>query len=408
MDYKARLARDVKPLIHYRNDAWKCVRCGLCRMIEPQKVDRLDHIDNCPSGVNYRFELFYPAGRHDLIRCLTADPPELTEPSPMLLKAIFTCTGCGSCQAFCNEMKGLQPTNSFQALKAWAVEKFGVNQAHHALIQSIINYDNPWMAPRTTRSRWAKKLPFPVKDATREKVEVLYFPGCNASYVPEISETARSTARLLARLGVDFGILGQKERCCGSTAFRVGATPMFEDYRRENIRRLNELGVKTMVTACAGCHSTFSHNYAGELNFEVIHVVEYLDRMIAEGKIAFKKELNLRATYHDPCHIGRYSGIYDPPRRVLAALPGVTFTEMNRVRETSFCCGSGGGVKAAFPDMALATAARRLDEAKDVANAQAVVSCCPFCEINLGEAAKSRNDGMKVMDLLDLMDQALG
>jgi len=279
---------------------------------------------------------------------------------------------------------------------------------HNALVQSIINYDNPWMAPRGTRSRWTKKLPFKIKDATKQKVEVLYFPGCNASYVPEITPTARSTAMLLNRMGVDFGILGQKERCCGSTAFRVGATAMFEKYRAENIKRLNGLGIKTMVTACAGCHSTFSHNYAGELDFEVVHVVEYLDRMVAEGKITFKKPLNITATYHDPCHIGRYSGIFDPPRNVLSALPGVTFNEMNRIREYSFCCGSGGGVKAGYPDMAAATAGRRLDEAKDVAGADVVVSCCPFCEINLGEAAKNRGDGTRVADLLDLVNEALG
>ena len=406
MDYNAKLGRDIKPLINYRNDAWKCVRCGLCRMIEPQNVTRLDYIDQCPSGMMYKFELFYPAGKQDILRCLTADPPELEGPTDMLLKAIFACTGCGSCQAFCNNMKGLQPTNSFQALKAYAVQKWGARPAHHNLIQSIINYDNPWQAPRATRSRWTKKLPFKIKDATKEKVEVLYFPGCNASYVPEISTTAQATARVLHNMGIDFGILGQKERCCGSTAFRVGADDMFTEYMAKNVEQLNALGIKTMVTACAGCHSTFSHNYAGKLNFEVVHIVEYLERMIAEGKLKFTKELNIKATYHDPCHIGRYSGIYDPPRRVLQALPGVKFKEMNRIRNYSLCCGSGGGVKSAYPEMALSTAAHRLEEAKVVAEADVVVSCCPFCEINLGEGAKARGDGMKVVDLLDLVDQA--
>ncbi len=406
MDYFAKLARDIKPLEHYRNDAWKCVRCGLCRMIEPQKLERLDYIDNCPSGIMYRFELFYAAGKQDLLRCLTADPPEIDAPTDMMLKAIFSCTGCGHCQTFCNEMKGLQPTNSFQALKEYAVKEWGAKKEHHNLIQSIINYDNPWQAPRATRDRWTKKLPFKIKDATKEQVEVLYFPGCNASYVPEISLTARATAKVLNNLGTDYGILGKKERCCGSTAFRVGAVNMFDEYMDKNIEQLNSLGIKTMVTACAGCHSTFSHNYADKLNFEVVHIVEYLANMIDEGKIKFTKELNLKATYHDPCHIGRYSEIYDAPRKVLEALPGVDFQEMNRIRDYSLCCGSGGGVKSAYPEMALSTAAHRLDEAKDVADAEVVVSCCPFCEINLGEAAKARDDGMRVVDLLELVEQA--
>ncbi len=406
VDFKARLARDVRPLLEYRNDVWKCVRCGLCRMIDPAAVEGADYVDNCPSGIIHKFETFYAAGRNELVRCLTADPPEL-EYTDTLRKAVFTCTGCGHCQITCNRIKGLQPTNAFQALKIFANKKWGVLPEHHGLIQSIINYDNPWMSPRRNRGAWAKKLAhLGIKDASKEKVEVLYFPGCNASYVPEIVPAAKATARILHLAGVDFGILGEKERCCGSTAFRAGAEEMFEKYKRENIQQLNSLGIKTMVTACAGCHSTFSHNYAGELNFEVVHIVEYVDRMIAEGKLSFKKELKIKATYHDPCHIGRYSGIYEPPRNVLKALPGVTFKEMARIKENSLCCGSGGGVKTAYPDMAIAVATLRLEEARQAAGADTVVSCCPFCEINLGHAAAGT--GMKVVDLLQLVDEALG
>ncbi len=409
MDYNAKLARNVKPLMEYRNDAWKCVRCGLCRMVDAQTIVDQEYVDNCPAGILNKFELFYPAGRQELIRCLTAEPPEIDidDLSDETLNAIFTCTGCGNCQLICNEMKGLEPTNAFQALKAWAIERYGLKKEHHNLIQSILNYDNPWMAPRSTRSRWTRKLDFNIKDASKEKVDILYFPGCNASYVPEINLTALATAKVLHSAGIDFGMLGQKERCCGSTAFRIGAVEMFEAYKEENIKQLNSLGIKTMVTACAGCHSTFSHNYAGRLDFEVVHVVEYLERMIADGQIEFKNDLNLKVTYHDPCHIGRYSSIYDAPRKVLEALPGVQFKEMKRIRENSLCCGSGGGVKTAYGDMALTMAGQRLDEARDFADADVVVSCCPFCEINLGEAAKARDDGMKVLDLLELVDDAM-
>jgi len=407
MDYNAKLARNIKPLMEYRNDAWKCVRCGLCRMIDPQMVEGQDYVDNCPAGMTYKFELFYSSGKQELLRCLTAEPPEIEEPSELMKKAIFTCTGCGYCQEICNAIKGLEPTNAFQALKVYAIENWGIKKEHNDLIQSILNYDNPWKAPRRTRSDWARKLNFKIKDASKEKVEVLYFPGCNASYVPEINITARATAKVLNLAGVDFGILGTKERCCGSTAFRIGAVEMFEEYKKENIKQLNSLGIKAMVTACAGCHSTFSHNYANELDFEVFHIVEYLEKLVNEGKIEFKTSLDIKATYHDPCHIGRYGGVYDAPRKILEALPGVSFKEMKRIRENSLCCGSGGGVKPAYPEMALSAANRRLDEARDFAEASVVVSCCPFCEINLGEAAKSRSDGMKVMDLMDLVELAM-
>jgi len=407
VDLKAKLGRNVGQLIQYRNDAWKCVRCGLCRMIDTADVTSDQFVDNCPSGIFHKFETFYPAGRHELIRCLTADPPELGY-TEVLHKAIFTCTGCGYCQNLCNSFKGLQPTNSFQSLKDFANRKWGVRSEHNALIQSIINYDNPWLSPRKPRGTWARKVKdFKIKDAGKEKVEVLYFPGCNAAYVAEINPVAKATARILHLAGIDFGILGEKERCCGSTAFRVGAVDMFENYRRENIRQLNALGVKTMVTACAGCHSTFAHCYAGDLDFEVVHIVEYIERLIQQGKLKFRKELkDVRATYHDPCHIGRYSKIYDAPRNVLKAIPGVTFKEMVRIKENSLCCGSGGGVKSFDPNMALGVASIRLEEARLAAGANTVVSCCPFCEINLGHAAAGGD--MKVVDLLQLVSEAMG
>ncbi len=407
MDYNAKIGKNIKSLMEYRNDAWKCVRCGLCRMSDCEDVEGQDFVDNCPAGSTYGFELFYSAGKQDLIRCLTAEPPEIEDLSEMMEKAIFTCTGCGRCQHVCNYMKGLEPTNAYQALKAYAIKKWGIKKEHNNLIKSILNYDNPWMAPRRTRANWARRLDFKIKDATKEDVDILFFPGCNASYVPEISPTARATAKLMEHVGIDFGILGEKERCCGSTAFRSGGFEMFEKYKKQNIEKLNAIGIKTMVTACAGCHSTFSHNYDGDLDFEVVHVIEYVAKLIEEGKIEFKNNLDLTLTYHDPCHIGRYGDIYEAPRKVLESIPGVTFNEMKRIKQNSMCCGSGGGVKSAYPEMALSVASKRLDEAKEVADASTVVSCCPFCEINLGEAAKARQDGTKVIDIMELVEQAM-
>ena len=205
---------------------------------------------------------------------------------------------------------------------------------------------------------------------------------------------------------MDFGILGAKERCCGSTAFRVGAVDMFEKYKKANVKQLNGLGIKTLVTACAGCYSTFANEYTGELDFEVLHIVEFIARLVAEEKLTFKNELNLKVTYHDPCHIGRYGGLYDEPREILKALPGVDFREMVRIREYSLCCGSGGGVKTAYPEVAMETAKMRVREAKDT-GAEMIVTCCPFCEMNLKDGANADPEPMQVVDLLQLVSEAL-
>jgi len=363
---------------------------------------------NCPSGSYYGFHSYFGRGKHDIVRALTCDPPELGF-NERLRHIIWSCTLCGNCQIQCNPLKALESTNATMALREYGLSHgWKMLDSHHGLVQSVLNYDNPWMAPRARRKRWAKKLDFEVKDATREKVEVLFFPGCNEAYVEDMIPVSTVTARILKLAGVDFGILGEKERCCGSTAFRVGAVEMFNKYKARSIEQLNSLGIRTMVTACAGCHSTFKHNYAGELDFEVLHIVEFLDRMISEGKIEFTRSLDRRVTYHDPCHIGRYGKIYDEPRRVLEALPGVELREMERIRENSWCCGSGGGVKTAYPELALWAAQERLKEARDVAGADTVVSTCPFCELNLGDAAKSASGGMEVVDLMQLVGEALG
>jgi len=402
-----RIGDPVGSLQEYRNLAWKCVRCGLCRMVNPEKVIHPSWWENCPAGSRYKYETYFAPGRHELVRALTAGNPELGITERMV-EAVFTCTSCGHCQANCHPIKELQPMNVGLALKRHLIRMgHGPLEPHHVIIQSILNYDNPWMSPRSGRAKWTNKVKqLKIKDASKEKVEVLYFPGCNDSYVPGLVDVSRTTARILSAGGVDFGILGAKERCCGSTAFRVGAVEMFEKYKRANVQQLNSLGIRTLVTACAGCYSTFHNEYRGELAFEVLHIVEFIARLLEEGKLSFRRELNKKVTYHDPCHIGRYGGLYDPPRRILSALPGIEFREMYRIREYSFCCGSGGGVKTAFPELALETARKRVLEAMDV-GADTIVSCCPFCEMNLTDASNADPGSPRVVDLMELVSEAL-
>ena len=410
----AKIGHDVRSIYEYRNEAHKCIRCGMCRMVNPDYLESHKYSINCVRGSKYMFESFFGTGTHEIVRSLTHDPQEL-EIDDRMLEIIYTCTICGSCQSICNPIKELEPANAMMALREYLNDKGHILKEHNTLIQSIINYDNPWLAPRRNRARWArelnKKTGIEIKDASKEKVEVLCFAGCNGSYVDQITPVSRAMARVLDIGGVNWGILGEKERCCGSTAFRTGAVGWFEDYKRKNIEQLNSLGIKTLITVCAGCYSTFKHNYEGELNFEIVHLSEYLDRMIKDGTLKFKKELDMRVTYHDPCHLGRYGGeedgIYDQHREILKALPGVEFREMERIRYHSMCCGSGGGVKTAFPDLAVWNAQRRWEEAKDVAGADIMTSCCPFCEINLGDAANNI-PGAKMYDVMQLVDLALG
>lgn len=412
----AAIAHNIRHLYEYRDEALNCIRCGMCRMVHPDFVSDNKYSENCPRGLKNHFEAYYGgSGTHSIVRALTAKDPYLEYDDPEVLDIIFSCSVCGSCQQNCNPIKHLEPANEMMALREWIIRKGILLKQHNALIQSIINYDNPWMAPRRTRGKWARDLKrekgIEVKDASKEQVEILCFAGCNGGYVPEITPVVKAMGRVLDLAGVSWGILGDKERCCGSTAFRVGAVDMFEEYKKKNIEQLNSLGIKKLVTVCAGCYSTFKHNYAADLDFEVVHLSELMEDMIKNGDLKFKKPLDMRVTYHDPCHLGRYGGIedgiFDPPREILKALPGVEFVEMNRIRHYSYCCGSGGGVKAAHPEVAAGAAMQRWEEAMEVAGTKIMTTCCPFCEINLGEQAR-QIEGAQMLDVMQLVDKALG
>ena len=402
LGFRPPLGADIQPLDFYRDSASKCVRCGLCRGTHPEKIKSQKYSDNCPSGTRFQAESYFASGRHEIIRALQAGEIPITE---KLIHVAYTCTSCGNCQENCNPVKDLLPLNAGMALREYLVDKgHGPLNEHHPLVKSILNYDNPWMQPRKKREKWAKKMP--IKDLKKEKAEVLLFVGCTGSYDPKFKAVAPATARVLLEAQVDFGILGEGELCCGSTVSRVGDKKNFEGVRSKNVDLLNALGVKTIVTACAGCHSTFNHSYEGMLRAEVMHMTEFMARLAGEGRLPYKKEVNKVVTFHDPCHIGRYSRIFDAPRTVLNSLPGLKLVEMERIREWSFCCGAGGGAKTAYPDYAQWVARQRLDEALET-GAEAVVSACPFCENNLGDAALAGDVPLEVLDIMALVGHAM-
>lgn len=399
----AEIGKNIKNLYEYRNDVWKCVRCGICRMTNPDMLKSHKYSDNCPSGTRFKYEAYFASGRHELIRALTTSPPEIAI-DDAVKHVVYTCTLCGNCQANCNPVKDLEPTNAFIALREYLVRiGEGPLPQHQPLIKSILNYDNPWQQPRNLRDRWAKELE--IKDLNKEKAEYLFFVGCTAAYDPVARRTAVAAANIMKSAGVDFGILGKEEVCCGSTVMRLGDRANFNQIKKKNAEKLKSTGVKGIITACSGCFSTLKHEYPDVINAEIFHLAQFMDNLLHEGKLKFKKEVDLNVTYHDPCHLGRYNSVYDAPRNLINAIPGIKFTEMERIKHYSFCCGAGAGVKTAFPEVALWTSTKRVEEAKDT-GANTILSCCPFCEQNLNQAAQPA--GMQVLDLMWVLNNALG
>ncbi len=241
-----------------------------------------------------------------------------------------------------------------------------------------------------------------------DSIDHLYYLGCTASYDINVKEVGINTINVMNALGVRFGILGPEEKCCGSVLLRIGDYE-FERLSEYNIRLFNALNVKRIFTSCAGCYRTIQVDYKkmGTLRPTVVHSIDIVDMAIQEGRLEFTHEVPVRATYHDPCHMGRHSNWYDAPRRVLRAIPGVEFVECERVREFSRCCGAGGGLKAGFGDVQALMAQERAKDAERVA-ATHLVSTCPFCYQGLQVGLNALKSKVKMTDLMELVARAMG
>ncbi len=321
---------------------------------------------------------------------------------------LYECSTCGQCQVVCPA--NIDTVNLWENIRELIVSAgYGPLEQQKALIKSVKAYDNPWQQPRQGRVKWARRarkdqlirdLPPEIKK-TRNKV--LLFFGCTAVYDTNIREIAIDTVNILDRLGIDYGCLGEGEKCCGSVLLRMGDHE-FERIASDNIKILNDLHIETLVTSCAGCYKTLKEDYAkvGRLNFEVLHTVQFLNRLVEQKKLVFRVPVERLVTYHDPCHLGRASGVFDEPRAVMEAIPGLELVEMPRHGAYSRCCGAGGGVKAGFPDLQNKMAQARIREA-EATGAQELVSACPFCYAGLQVGVGALNSPIVVRDVTRLV-----
>jgi len=415
----------------YRWDLVNCERCSMCKWQHPWAVKSRDRAMVCPSLKKYNFDAYSAQGRFDLARALLEGEVELNDKA---LEVIYACTLCGACDVTCKFTRDMEPLEVLHELRKFCVEQGkGPLPGHMPAVDSIRKNRNPWLQPAGRRGHWARKLE--VKDLNKEKAEVLYFAGCTYSYNANLQDVARSTLRILQEGGIDVGILGKNESCCASPVVKVGMYDFFKEHAARNIEMFNDMGIKTVVTSCAGCYGVFQSQYPaiGKMNFEIRHSVEFFDELIKAGKLKLTKEVPMKVTWHDPCHSGRggepqdlwegkrvkwglsepprernfgAAGVYDAPRNVLKAIPGVELLEMERIREFSWCCGAGGGVKSAFPEFAVETARERVQEAKET-GAEALVTSCPWCESNLQDGIHADDGGLDMYSLVQLIEKAI-
>jgi Fe-S oxidoreductase len=399
--------------------AYNCSRCSVCKFVDSWRVKSAKYARICPQHKRNLFDSHSAQGKCDLARSLIEGTMQWDE-DPEIKDILFQCTMCGGCDAMDKGIRDAELIKMYRWMRSEYIKRFGPLPEHKAMLDSLKQYDNVWMQPRMKRNSWAKDLQkLGVKDLNTEKAEVLLFAGCTYGLSEELKGTVVNIARLLKKLGVDFGTLGDKELCCGSPPEKTGILSEYERLAEANIKKFNELGVKIVLTPCAGCYGTMRVEYEEfglKKNFEVLHVSEYLERLTGENKLDYKRELKKTVTWHDPCHMGRLGrpyvpgrdleGVYEEPRRILQSIPGVELVEMERIREYAWCCGGGGGAFTGFKDFAQWTARERLEEAKDT-GAEILVTSCPWCETNLRAGGIGMDEKMEIVDLFDLMMEAL-
>jgi Fe-S oxidoreductase len=326
---------------------------------------------------------------------------------PFESEDVWLCATCNNCVQRCP--RGVKIIDVMRAVRRLLVPD-GVVPASLPSLRStmtnIASVGNPWGQEPNERANWAKDLGVKEFD---ENTEVLYFPCCYPSYDPRLKKVAQATVNILNKAGVDFGILGSREMCCGESVRKAGNEALFKRLARENIKTFIDSGVKKIVASSPHCYHTFKNEYSEfKANFEVVHISQYIFELINEGRLTISKEYAKKVTYHDPCYLGRHNGIYEEPREILKKIPGLELTEMAESREDSLCCGMGGGRAWMETEKSERFSNLRVEQAVGV-GARVLATFCPYCVSALEDSklVTNHDDDIEVKDITEILQEVI-
>jgi len=387
-----------------------CTRCGRCQ-------------DHCPAFLTEK-----PLSPKTLILDLKQ---HLHERGPKVLQAkrqntpldaipsitgsiitedvLWACTTCRNCMEHCpvyvEHVDKIIDLRRYQVL----MESKFPEELMEAF-RGLEKNSNPWGLSYEARADWVEELNVPVmSELSGENVQYLFFVGCIRSYDDRNKKVATAMVRILNHLGIKFAILGIEEGCCGDPARRVGNEYLYQILAQTNIETFNRYQIKKILTTCPHCYNTLRNEYP-QLGYhaEVIHHAEFLQDQVLAGRLKLDHKLAKTLTFHDPCYLGRYSDIYDPPRRVLEAIPSVEIREMKRSRNKSLCCGAGGGWMWMDEKIGKRVNIQRLEDAL-ATEAEWIATACPFCVTMFDDAIKSKDleEQVKIWDIAEMVEQSL-
>jgi Fe-S oxidoreductase len=387
-----------------------CTKCGRCHIA-------------CPATA-----AGYPLSPRDLvldlreaaegsmgIRSTLGIPPRYEEKAPLIgdvlrPETVWSCTQCMACVQACPV--GIEHVPIINQLRRHLVEQGDMDPTLQAAFETIHTNGNSFGESKRKRARWTRDLPFEVKDIRQQPADLLWFVGDFASFDPRNQRVNRSLARVLQQAGADFGILHDAERTAGCDVRRAGEEGLWASLAEQNIATISACNFKRIFSSDPHGYHTLKNEYP-ELGgkWTVIHHTELLLELIDSGRVKPRKQLGYRVTYHDPCMLGRYNGVFDAPRRVLQAL-GVELVEMPRNRSNSFCCGAGGGriwMKELRPEGVRRPSEQRIDEAMALGGLDYFVVACPKDVAMYEDAIKTSGNQRKIQlrELSELVLEAL-
>ncbi len=374
------------------NDLYACSRCGTCLAYCPIYKQTLD-------------ESLSPRGKMSLLEAISKDRIEYTD---KISEKLYTCTACNLCDSECPS--GVRINEMINTAKSDLIDAHKYPEVLDILKARIKNAYNVTFDSNIGRLDWAKQLnDGDTRKYIKEKAEVVYFVGCVSSFSPRSFSIPRSIVQDFESAGIDFTLLGEEEWCCGFPLLNSGIKDVTADMAKHNIEAVKSKNAKLLVLSCPSCYHTWKHEYPayynGKIDFEILHISQYLLRLIQDKKIKLNP-LSGKVTYHDPCDLGRNSGIYEEPRDVIKSIPGVEYVDLAANRKLANCCGGGGNLESLNQVLASKIALSKADEIIET-GADIVISSCQQCsrtiDTSLKKKKKEVNVKIKVIDLPELV-----
>lgn len=369
-------------------EATVCAHCGYCRAV-------------CPTYAGVGWESCSPRGRVHLTHLMLEGTPVTAEQ----MTRLYQCTMCGACTAVCPTRIDLR--QFWLAARAETVRRDLAPPGLTTAQSNVANTGNVYGYPNDERAGWVEYMEDAPDDLyRRDTADVVYFVGCSTSFSPRVQHIAESFVRLMTAAEVDFTLLSEDEVCCGFPLQVAGMADRFRDLVEHNVEQVRARGANTVVFNCPACRMMWMEEYARRLpGVRLLHATELLAELAADGRLPLKPVEQV-VTYHDPCDLARNGGVYEAPRQVLGAIPGLQLVEVHERRERGLCCGGGGDLEMVDAPLSQRVAQTTVDKLA-ATGAQTIVTACPQCVRTLTRGAEQRSPSVPVVDVVELLADAL-